>query len=157
MLLTASFVSWLRRDFVPVGLSFLLIAVGLCVLCFLLITAASRQLERIAFRLNSIKTADMEIVGFVIAYLLPLANSSTTTIDPAVLAFVLAIFALVVWGTNSYHFNPLLAFFGYHFYEVTTAEAITYVLVTRRTMRDTTKVQHVVQLTEYMMLEAGER
>jgi hypothetical protein len=150
VLLTFSFIQYRHTAFYPAGLACLLVAVGLCLLCILIIRAARQQLETMTFAVNSVKTADTEIVGFVVAYLLPLV---TTAVEVPVILFVLGIFLLVVWSTNSYHFNPLLSLFGYHFYEVQSSNAVTYVLVTRRTMRDAHRIARVVLLTEYMVLD----
>lgn len=50
---------------------------------------------------------------------------------------------------------PLLGVFGYHFFEVTIEGDITYVLITRQNITDCKAVSQVVQLTEYMILEAN--
>ena len=105
-------------------------------------------------KIKSVKTVDNEIVGFLLVYLLPLINQSQTTIKLPVLLFVAVIFFLIVYNSHAYHFNPLLVFFGYHFFEVTIEGDITYVLITRKKITDCKNVSQVVQLTEYMILEA---
>jgi hypothetical protein len=72
-----------------------------------------------------------------------------------VLIFIAVIFFFIVLNSHAYHFNPLLGIFGYHFYEVTIEGNITYVLITRQNIADCKSISHVVQLTEYMILETS--
>ncbi len=94
------------------------------------------------------------MVGFVLVYLLPLINRSALDIDGFVLVFVAIMFFIIVLTTNSYHFNPLIGFFGYHFYEVTVEGGITFVLMTKKNLTNCKAVRSVVQVSEYMILEA---
>lgn len=124
--------------------------------CSLTIRASQRKLESFPFEITSIRTADKEIVGFVLAYLLPLANIGPFKQDLVVLSFVLAVFLMVVMTTNSYHFNPLLGLLGYHFYEATSGN-VSYVLVSRKNLRNTATIKQVVQLTEYMVIDVDKK
>lgn len=140
-----------------VGSGYLLAALVLSGLCFGLVwlSASLHGLERLPVKIKSVKTVDMEIVGFLLVYLLPLINQSQNTISLPVLVFVAVIFFFIVYNSHAYHFNPLLGFFGYHFFEVTIEGDITYVLITRQNITDTKAVSQVVQLTEYMILDAN--
>jgi hypothetical protein len=42
----------------------------------------------------------------------------------------------------------------FHFYEVETKDGITFLLISRRTISNVKTIQHVVQLTEFGILEA---
>jgi hypothetical protein len=140
-----------------VGISYLMAALVLSGLCFgLVLLSASRQgLERLPVKIKSVKTVDKEIVGFLLVYLLPLINQGQNTISLPVLVFVAVLFFFIVYNSHAYHFNPLLGFFGYHFFEVTIEGDITYVLITRQNITDCKAVSQVVQLTEYMILDAS--
>lgn len=139
------------------GSGYLLAALVLSGMCFGLVwlSASSQGLERLPVKIKSVKTADKEIVGFLLVYLLPLINQSQNTISLPVLVFVGVIFFFIVYNSHAYHFNPLLGFFGYHFFEVTIEGDITYVLITRQNITDCKAVSQVVQLTEYMILDAS--
>lgn len=118
----------------------------------MVLSEATRQLEVVDCRLSSIKTADTQIVGYVLSYLVPLANISSAKLDPLVLGFVALFFLFIVGTSHSYHFNPLMSLLGYHFYEITDS-GVSYVLITRRGLRSTKKTAHVVQLSEYILLD----
>ena len=139
------------------GSGYLLTALILSGLCLSLVwlSASRHGLERLPVNIKSVKTVDKEIVGFLLVYLLPLINQSPSTISVPVLVFVAAIFFFIVYNSHAYHFNPLLGFFGYHFFEVTIEGDITYVLITRQNITNCKAVSRVVQLTEYMILDAN--
>jgi hypothetical protein len=104
--------------------------------------------------ISSVKTADREIGGFILVYLLPLINESTLKIDCTILIFVMCLFFIVVLKSNAYHFNPLLGFLGYHFYEITVVGEVSYVLISKKTVRNCKNIKEVVHISEYMILEA---
>ncbi|MBD3279906.1 hypothetical protein GF389_00060 [Candidatus Dojkabacteria bacterium] len=136
------------------GWEYLLTAVLMTAVCYMLIRLAGKKLEKLPIQIKAVKTVDKEIVGFLLVYLLPLINQSTNTVSIPVLIFIAIIFFIIIHNSHAYHFNPLLGFFGFHFYEVTIEGDITYVLITRRKISDCKSISQVVQLTEYMILEA---
>jgi len=139
------------------GWPYLLAAAALTLLCFALIrqSVSPNELDPLNVRVKAVKTADKEIVGFLLVYLLPLINQSQTTISVPVLIFIAIVFFFIVYNSHAYHFNPLLGLFGYHFYEVTIEGDITYVLITRQDITHCKNVTQVVQLTEYMILDTN--
>lgn len=139
------------------GIGYFFAAIVLSALCFGLVqlSASRLGLERLPVKIKSVKTVDNEIVGFLLVYLLPLINQGQGAISFPVLVFIAVMFFFIVYNSHAYHFNPLLGFFGYHFFEVTIEGDITYVLITRQNITDCKAVSQVVQLTEYMILDAN--
>lgn len=124
------------------------------VVCLLVMRQAARQLSRNPVTIKSIKPADKELIGFVLAYLLPLARG--TPFEGYPLFVVLAVFFLVVMTSNAYHTNPLLGMLGWHFYEV-VIEEVSYILVSRRNIHHVRAIKEVVNLTDYMLLDATQK
>ena len=153
ILFTVAFVEWRKGHFLPVGPTCLMVAAALVTICYLVLKGAGQQLEVMPCNLRSIKTADKEIVGFVLSYLVPLANLSGKEMDPWTLGFVAVFFLFIVATSHAYHFNPLMSVLGYHFYEVTDTNSVSYVLITRRNLRSARTTAHVVQLSEYILLD----
>jgi hypothetical protein len=137
------------------GLGYLAVALMLSLLCSVLIRTAANKLEALPVKIKSIRTADKEIVGFLLVYLLPLIKQSPNAIQLPVLLFVAAIFFVIVYNAHVYHFNPLLGLFGYHFYEATIEGDITFVLITQQSITHCKNISKVVQLTEYMILDVN--
>ena len=151
--LTLWFAEFSKAWDITEGWFYLAIAVLLSILCFSIMKIARKNLESMPVKITAISTSDKETVGFIIVYLLPLINQTPVQVNLYLLFFIL----LILFTTNSYHFNPVLGIFGYHFYEVTIEGGITYVLVTKKNLTDTKKVNNVVQISEYMILEVGEK
>jgi hypothetical protein len=129
-------------------------ALILVIVCVAVIRLAAQQLAKNPVTIKTIKPADKEIVGFVLAYLLPLARGSQ--FDGVPMFVVLGVFFLVIMTSNAYHTNPLLGLIGYHFYEV-TIEDVGYTLLSRRNLHNTKAIKAVVSLTDYMLLDATKK
>jgi hypothetical protein len=126
-------------------------AVVCVVVCLFVMKRAAIELARNSVMIKSIKPADKELIGFVLAYLLPLARG--TPFESYPLVAVLVVFFIVVMTSNAYHTNPLLGMLGWHFYEVVIDE-VSYILVSRRNIHSVNSIKQVVSLTDYMLLDA---
>jgi len=131
--------------------------VALVFVCWLLLRYAKNNLERMSFKPISIEAADRENMGFLLLYLLPLFTAQFDALNWNVWIPAILIFAAVVATGYSYHFNPLLGLMGWHFYKVGTAEGVTYVLITKKQLRNATDTVEIGQLTEYIVLDLGRK
>jgi len=124
------------------------------VVCVLVMFVAGRSLSRNSVTIKSIKPADKELIGFVLAYLLPLARG--TPFESYPLFVVLVVFFIVVMTSNAYHTNPLLGILGWHFYEVVIDE-VSYTLVSRKNIHNVRSIKEVVSLTDYMLMDVTQK
>lgn len=131
---------------------------GLTLIAFLMPIVARQRLAVQQLDLKSVKDADKEILTFLITYLLPLAGRSTPGDGAYGIAgiYVFAIIFLCVYHTNAFTFNPLLAMFGYHFFEVETKVGMKYLLMTKRVIRAQEIGTWAIQLADYVYLEGEE-
>ena len=106
-------------------------------------------------KFESLQVADKSAITFVVVYLLPLARTKGIDVQWGVLIVVLLLVAILVFHSDAYLVNPLLAMppFRYHFYEVTTDEEVTFILVSRREIVNTREPVEVQQISRYMFLE----
>jgi hypothetical protein len=130
------------------GLIFLVLALLLILVLYFIIKIAHQKLEMIPIEIDEVSPADQESIIFIFTYLLPLLD-----IDISMMLFLLTIFAIVIFTTNIYHFNPMLGILGYHQYEVTIKGGTTFILITKKTLVNTKQIKRVVQLTDYIILE----
>jgi len=156
ILLTLWFVEFSKQWNIRDGIWYIGITIFLTILCLAIMRLSRNNLEKMPVQMQSISTSDKEILGFILVYLLPLINQSAFQVNTKILFFIMLLFFISVFTTNSYHFNPVLGFLGYHFYEVTINGGITYILITKKNLTNTKKIKQVVQLTEYMILEVEE-
>lgn len=131
--------------------------VSLCVvlvlICLYLLRYAIKNLERFSFTPASVEAADRENVAFMLLYLSPLFTSQFGSINLNLWIPTIGIFALMTATGYNYHFNPLLGLLGWHFYKVSSAEGVTYVLVTKKQLRKASQIRNVGQLTDYILLD----
>lgn len=135
------------------GLTLACIFLILC--CAFLLRRASSVLERFPLQLQSVEAADRENIAFMLLYLSPLFTSQFGQINMSLLIPTIAVFALLTATGYNYHFNPLLGLVGWHFYKVESREGVTYVLITKKQLRNTTQIDFVGQLTDYILIDLG--
>lgn len=119
-----------------------------------IIKKAQERLERLPVTIEKAKSADKEVIGFFIAYALPLLFRGQSSPDLGAWLIAGSMLLFVLWSTHSLQVNPVLGLFGFHFYEVETKEKITYLLITRRKINNVLTIKQVVQLSEYGILES---
>lgn len=155
VLVTYAWVAF-KSDKLVVSAVLVISCIFLTWLCVRLLSYAQKNLERSKFNITSVEAADRENMGFLLLYLLPLFTSSFEALNwdfwiPAIITF-----GAVVATGYSYHFNPLLGLMGWHFYKVGTAEGVTYILVTKKQIRNASETVEIGQLTEYIVMDVGE-
>lgn len=133
-------------------------ALVLTAICWGLLRVSRQLLPEVSpFRAVGVKPVDTELLTYVVAYLLPLVNVGGPTVDWYVLSFIVLLLIALVWATHAYHFNPLLALFGYHFYEVTSSGGITYVMLSSADLRSVDQITRVKQLGAYTLMDASQQ
>lgn len=134
-----------------------LILVGGCIAlvlaCAVLLKQAKKTLERFPFKPSSVEAADRENIAFMLLYLSPLFTAQFGQLNMNLLIPTILVFALLTATGYNYHFNPLLGLVGWHFYKVTSSEGVTYVLITKKQLRNTAEIEQVGQLTEYILID----
>ncbi len=142
-----------QHNFVWAGLA-IACCLALGAIALWIIRRASTQLEQLPIVIQKAKSADKEVIGFFVAYALPLVFRGQSAPDLEGWLFTGAMLLFVLWSTHAIQVNPVLGVMGFHFYEVEAKGGITYLLITRRKISNVPSVSHVVQLSEYGILEA---
>lgn len=126
-------------------------------LCYLLKLYAEQNLQPKHLQITKVENTDKESLAFIIAYLFPILSGKFPTLsEPEYWLLSVYVFAIVGWTvyhSNAFHFNPILALFGYHFYEITADEGMKYLLIGRGCIRTQTPDISVVRLSDYVYLE----
>ncbi len=130
-----------------------LAVMGLLVgICLAVLWFYAKKVKQRSLQISSLRAADAPAIGFVAAYLLPVAFESAFMVQWGVLVVVLALLAWLVYVSDTYLVNPLLRLFGYRFYEVTTKDQVTYILVSRRRIVNTDEPIDVRVGSNFMFL-----
>ncbi|CAN7496726.1 hypothetical protein LJR230_003314 [Trinickia sp. LjRoot230] len=132
------------------------LCLGLGLLARTIIGVASARLETLQIDIVKAKSADKEVIGFFVAYALPMIfHGQASSPDLTAWLFAAAMLLFVLWGTQSMQVNPVLGVLGFHFYEVDTGGGVTYLMITRRRINNVLTIGQVVQLSEFGLLEAS--
>ena len=134
--------------------AFFLVTCGLLVLmCYSLLRFAKSHLQSKTYRAATVETADNEIFGLLLVYLLPLITRDLAIYNWPSWILVTLFFCFVVATSYGYHFNPLLVFLKYHFYKVAETDGMPHILITNRRIHKTGETLDVGELAEYVLIE----
>lgn len=133
------------------------IALAMVALSALILWECNRRIEVETITVRSVHSADKESLSFLLVYLLPLlardANQFTGDLWTAV--YVFGVIALIVMHGNMVMFNPVLAIFGYHFYEVETEKGMKCTLVSSETIKKQDGAYRVHEVYPFFYMQAG--
>ena len=152
VLLTYAAVSAMNCEYWHAGW-FVTSCILLVLICAGLLRFARTRLQSRPYRTATVETADNEVFGLLLVYVLPLITRDLAVYNWYVWILVTFLFCVVVAASYGYHFNPLLIFMGYHFYKVTERDGIPHVLITRRRIYETGETLEVARVTEYVLIE----
>jgi len=123
------------------------------VLALLLLRLVRTRLTVEEIKLTSAKTADDQVVAFLVTYMLPLLAPAESSPDAAGIAIFVALLLLVLYQANLVHINPLLGLMGYHFYEVGAASGGQYLLISKVPERSGERRVRAIRLGPSVWLE----
>lgn len=73
---------------------------------------ARARLERLPITIKKAKSADKEVIGFFVAYALPLLFKGEVSADLGAWGLAAALLLFVLWSTHAIQVNPVLGLFG---------------------------------------------
>ncbi len=95
----------------------------------------TRKHQPFDIKTKKVKSVDKESMAFLLTYLLPLYAKDTFDFkgDLAVAVSVFIIILVAIYFSTAFTYNPILALWGYHFYEVESND-MTYIIITKQTL-----------------------
>ncbi|MFZ5894960.1 MAG: hypothetical protein ACOY0T_28125 [Myxococcota bacterium] len=126
----------------------------LALICHVVLWVAKRHGEVERVHVARSKSVDKEAVLFVVSYALPLVVPEHKLGSGWALGAFVGIVFVVLLQLQVAHVNPLLAIFGYHFFEVSPPTGETAILVTRG--NPSANATRVVKLSDQIWLDLGE-
>jgi hypothetical protein len=128
--------------------------IGLLICTWLFLLWCSLHLKHTSIQAKSIKPTDKDVLAFLLAYLLPLFGADSLAFSKPIIAiYISALIFLAVYHSNSFHFNPMLALNGYHFYDVETDTGFSAMLISKRSHVLQEQDMIVVKITDFLLLE----
>ena len=131
------------------GIAFLLVLI-----CWTVIRRCRKTLPEEPLVTKKVKTADKEVVAFLLVYLLPLFTKDLIFMGNwETPIYIVVVIAFCVYHGNAFTFNPLLSMKGYHFYEVENESGMNYLLISTKTIHRQDNTLRVRQLADYIYLD----
>ena len=118
---------------------FVLFGIGFSIICPLILWYCKTQISVEVLKIKKVTSVDKQAIAFLVIYLMPLFADNTVDFGthPWTAAYIVLTIGMVIYHSNAFTFNPLLALLGYHFYEVESEDGMTYLLVTRKLLNST--------------------
>ena len=143
----------------PYWWSWILVTVLLGLICWLLLFYLSRSLSKNTFTIGEFESNDKEILAFLLTYLLPFISSDKLSFTGEWLTgvYIILIILVVLMHADAFHFNPVMAILGFHFYSVKDGDGLSYLLITRDPIRRPGKAIRTVSLAHNIQLQVKEQ
>jgi len=137
----------------------LIIALLLVLICWGVLVYASKTGQKQKLKFEEFEDNNKEVLAFLLAYLLPLVSVKDTVADIHWLtgAYVLVIIFLVFTHARAFHFNPVLALLGYHFYGLKEKDGASVLLISRSELKRCGIELDTVSLAHNIYLHIGEK
>lgn len=150
-----------QKGRLPMAIGLVIAAVLLIALCYLVKLYPELYGEREKLEITAVESTDKEALAFIIAYLFPILTGKFPNVSEQeywlLTLYVFLIVAVTVYHSNAFHFNPVLALFGYHFYQITADGGMKYLLIARHIVRTQNPELTVTKLADYVFLEVTPR
>ena len=114
---------------------------------------AKKTLPSLPYTAKQVETADSEIIGFLLIYLLPLMTDDYSTTNWFLWILIAVVFCWLVAASYGYYFNPVLSMFGWHYFKTTDDQGRTSVLITKKRLYDPNTQLLVGKIAEYVLIE----
>ena len=140
-------------------LTFLLIAIVLICICWLILTYITYRSEKFSGSCSNytIERREHEGLVFLLVYLLPIIRTESDPLinEPITTIFCLVVVIIAISRSHAFHYNPVMRLFGYRFYTLKSREAPPFLLICKFDW-PSNKELVMVTIAKDVILECGE-
>jgi hypothetical protein len=126
----------------------------LVILCLYILHLAKRRLTRNYIGIKSIKSADLNMTVLIFSYFLPCIEIYNKELVFKI-GWIVILFIIVLINKGTYFYNPLMKLFGFRYYEISTINDVTYLMISKKKIINVKSVNAYSQLTDYVILNAS--
>jgi len=118
-----------------------------------------RQARRLAGqfeRIDNVESRTGDAMAYIVTYIIPFLDVDTgSRADLIALVVLFIVLGVLYVNSNLIYFNPLLNFMGYHIFEVSGADKLPRMMLTKRHYVRPGENIEVATLGDYLWLEKG--
>ena len=137
-------------------LNLIFIFIFLILICRYILHLATRKLTQNRIEIKSIKSSDLNMNILIFSYFLPCVEIYKKD-DVYLISWILALCIIVYNNKGTYFHNPLMKFFGYSYYEIVTKKEVTYLMISKNKLKNTTEIKVSTQLTDFVLLNSSNK
>ena len=127
---------WYEEKNLQASILLFSISLFLVALCLKFIAYINKTVSVNEISITSVEASDRENISFILLYTMPIFTTSLDTLNFAAIISTLCLLVLFFSTGYYYQFNPILGLFGWHFYKVSTPEGVSYLLITKKYIRN---------------------
>ncbi len=150
--LAFAFVGYKEEDKIILYIAIVLLFISILFFIFLFCYAKNKS-ERINFKFISAENIDIENLKIGLLCFIPLIDIGIVDINITIFIFFIFTIVIILACIPNFPYHPLFFLFRFHFYKVTNDEGISYVLVTKKLLKNTDKSLTVIELNKYTRLD----
>ena len=135
----------------------IVVAILLVAMCWGLLRYAARNVQKQQFHISEFERNDVEVLTFLLAYLLPFVSSENMAFAGEWLTgvYIYSVIFLVLAHAGAFHFNPVMSLLGYHFYSVKNKDGVSHLLISKDELRKPGRDVQTVRLAHGIYLHTG--
>ena len=147
-----------RCGSVKSGIGWLAGAIILIILCGWLLRHFSKKAGKHLLHIHEFERKDHEMLAFLFIYILPFIRSGSSTFANEWITSVCLLIILVsaIAHARAFHFNPVMGFFGYHFYAIKDSQGVSNLLISRKDLQRLNQEIQTVQLSSNVYIQTEE-
>jgi hypothetical protein len=126
----------------------------LVLICWYILFLAKTKLTRNSIELKSIKSSDLNMNILIFSYFLPCIEIYKKD-EIYIIGWVLVLGIIILINKGTYFYNPLMKIFGYSYYEIATKKEVTFLMISKQKLINTSDIKAYSQLTDFVILNAS--
>lgn len=151
LLLSLAFI--FPQDWLPL----VLVATLLMFLSLIIIIFAQKEATESAIRIETFDNIDDQAGWIITVYLFFMLTINIEELNIYIFALIVLLSIILFLGSKSFAVNPVLRFFGFHFYKITVKEGGTYLLISRNVLKNNKQPIPVGIISDYVYIEKRSR
>ena len=110
-----------------------------------------RELTIHKIEIKTIKSANVNIIPIIMSFFLPCVELYKKDLI-FVIGWIFFLVIIIYINISTYFYIPILKLFGFNYYEVTTKENVTYIMISKKKIINTNQVKSYSQLADFVIL-----
>lgn len=135
------------------GIIFIIVGIVLILYIKILIQQCKKQIAVIQITAEDICPNDVWVLNYIVAYLLPFSSFILPDINLIIFIIIAIVIILTVLIIKQTVPNPIFYIYRYHFYSVKADTGISYMIASKRNLRNIKQLKTVVRVFEYLLID----